>query len=173
MKIVAFDLSLTCSGWCDGERTGTLVPPTGLDRGMERLGWIRGRVLERIAGSALVVIEGYSFGAKGNAVINLGELGGVIRWTLWDRGYTYLEVPPASLKMFATGKGNAKKDEVLAAAIRQLGYMGHSHDEADAMWLHRMASIHYNVPSLFCANETQKKALAKIAWPKLTPTKAP
>jgi hypothetical protein len=67
--------------------------------------------------------------------------------------------------MFATGKGNASKDEVLACAIRKLDYLGFSKDEADALFLLDMARAHYDGRTL-TAKQTQ--ALAKIQWPLLT-----
>lgn len=138
MRIAAFDLSLTESGvatWIDGRLTvGTLKP--GTRRGMDRLAWIRRQVLLQSKDADLVVLESYSYGAKGSAFLSLAELGGVIRLALWETLPTgYRDIPPATLKKFATGKGNAKKEDVLAAAIRRLGYAGSNHNEADARWL--------------------------------------
>lgn len=42
-------------------------------------------------------------------------------------------VSPPSLKSFATGKGNAKKEQMLAACAER-GYFPESSDEADAYW---------------------------------------
>lgn len=74
-----------------------------------------------------------------------------------------MDVIPSSLKKYATGRGNAKKEEMLASAIRRLDYAGSSFDEADALWLREMALDHYTgqvrVP------ESHRVALAKIDWP--------
>lgn len=165
MIITALDMSLTAAGWASTMLgSGVLVPPKGHDRGIPRLRWMRDAVLARVAGSELVVIEGYAFGAKGSAVINLGELGGVIRLALADARYRYVEINPSSVKLFATGKGNAKKDEVLAAAIRKLGYTGHDHNEADAKWMLEMAERAYGHGEL---TEYQERAFSKIGWPKV------
>lgn len=168
IRIVAFDLSLTSSGWCDGTDVGTLVPPKGADRGLERLDWIRQSVMGKVYGVDLVVIEGYSYGAKGSSFLSLAELGGIIRWSLWDLGTKFVVIPPACRAMFATGKGNARKEEVLAAAIRVLGYDRAQNDEADAMWLWEMAAMRYqlkgSVPHL---SEPKRRALSKIEWPTL------
>lgn len=169
MRVVAFDLSLTCSGWFVGPEYGTLVPPAGADRGIPRLQWIRGHVLKlvRQAGAELVVLEGYSFASKGRAIISLGELGGVVRCTLADSGIPFVDVAPASRCLFATGKGNASKEQVLAEAIRRLEYKGHSHDEADALWLWTMARAQYSGEQLTAA---QRKAIAGVDWPRLPVT---
>lgn len=44
-----------------------------------------------------------------------------------------LVVPPTVRAKYATGKGNASKDDVLAAAIRRFGYEGSNNNEADAL----------------------------------------
>lgn len=168
MIITALDMSLTATGWATThaiatrETSGVLTPPKHADRGTPRLRWIRRAVMEIVQSSNLVVIEGYAFGAKGNAVINLGELGGVIRLALADRGLPFVEIPPSCVKLFATAKGNAPKDEVLGAAIRKLSYNGHDHNEADALWLLEMAKARYE--QLWSGNDAQERALSKIEW---------
>lgn len=167
LPVVAFDLSLTCTGWADASGYGVLIPPARCNRGIPRLQWIRAAVLERAAGAVLVVLEGYSFASRGRAIISLGELGGVIRCALADAGTAWVDVPPSCRAMFATGKGNASKEQVLAEAIRKLGYEGHSNDEADALWLRCMALEHYTPGAAM--NEKKRNALAKIDWPARSP----
>jgi crossover junction endodeoxyribonuclease RuvC len=162
MRILAFDLSLTCSGWADGAGCGVLIPPAPANRGIARLRWIRDAVLARAADAALVVLEGYSFASRGRAIVSLGELGGVVRVALADAGIVSVDVAPSSRALFATGKGNASKEHVLAEAIRKLGYAGHSTDEADARWLHALAVTHYAGTA---TNEHQRRALASVDWP--------
>jgi len=164
MSIVALDLSLTATGWAHSDgRSGVWVPSKHVGLGLARMRWIRDTILATVAGAQLVAIEGYAFGAQGNAMFNLAELGGVVRMALFDSGVPFADVPPSSLKLFATGKGNAPKDQVLAAAIRQLGYAGHDHNAADALWLLSMALVRNADPATL--TEPQRRALAKIAWP--------
>lgn len=177
IRISAFDLSLTATGYAtiDGAisaraHSGVLTPPKAVGRGIARLRWIRQEVLMRCAGADLVVLEGYSFGAKGNAILNLAELGGVIRVALADREQLYVDIPPASLKLFATGKGNAPKDQVLAEAIKRLDYDGHDHNEADALWLLRMMVAFTGHQT---TNEHQRRALAKVNAPTFYTTATP
>ena len=169
MNVAAFDLSLTETGYAiwsyDGLLCGTLVPPKEAKRGMPRLQWIRQAVFARAWGKDIVLIEGYSYGSKGRAVINIGELGGVVRLMLYERQLTYLEVPPTVVKKLATGKGNASKDLVLVEAVKRLGYAGANNNEADALWLLQLAQQHYELPHRVSLPQTHLEALKTISWP--------
>ena len=170
MRIVALDLSLTATGVAvhDAEyvtgkvSTHTIKPTT---RGFERIDRVRGEVLDFVADTDVVVIEGYAFMAKAQAgTREIAELGGVIRMSLYDLGISWVDVPPASLKQYATGKGNADKATVLVEAVKRLGYMGSDNNVADALWLLEMARDRYELirPRV---PELHRKALTKIEWP--------
>jgi crossover junction endodeoxyribonuclease RuvC len=151
-RVVAFDVSLTATGFARNvdPQSCVLRPPKMAATGMARLQWIRNRLLAEAsfpAAADLVVIEGYSFN-RNPSMWQLGELGGVIRLALWETGYRVLEIPPATLKKYATGKGNAKKEDVLAAAIRRLGYAGSDHNEADALWLLQIGLRYMGAPAV-------------------------
>jgi Holliday junction resolvasome, endonuclease subunit len=163
-SVIAFDLSLTCTGWATADRYGVLEPPKQADRGTDRLRWIRHAVLALVPTCALVVLEGYSFASRGRAIISLGELGGVIRCALADAGHQWVDVPPTCRAMFATGKGNAAKAQVLAEAVRTLGYTGHSYDEADALWLYRIGAAHIAGDGIPLTAK-QRQAVRSITWP--------
>lgn len=130
--VYGVDLSLSATGIA-GPAGETTIAPAGLV-GAERLDFIRREVARYVSISDLVVVEGYAYG-RANQAHQLGELGGLIRWELWRTNVEHLIVPPTKLKTYATGAGNAGKDQVLASAIRRLGYGGHDHNEADALWL--------------------------------------
>jgi crossover junction endodeoxyribonuclease RuvC len=165
--IVAFDLSLARTGWAQEIGFGVVVAGgTGLPRLIE----IRRRVLELAHGAELVLVEGYSYGSKGSAVVNIGELGGVVRVALYEARHPVVEIPPSCLKRYATGKGNAPKDEVLAAAIRRLNYQGHDHNEADALWMVQMALARSGRPEAVAVPVAHREGLAKVRWPLSSPT---
>lgn len=117
----------------------------------------------------LVVLEGYAFGAKGNAVYQIAELGGVVRVALAERQLRVVEVPATSLKKFATGKGNAGKPDMLAAAIKQLDFGGTDDNEVDALWLLEMARLRYRLidddHELVEQTQYRTDVLGKIAFP--------
>lgn len=88
----------------------------------------------------LVVYEGYAMGGKRRQTrpYDAGELGGVLKTMIWEEGYDMLLVPPPSLKLYATGKGNADKDQMRVAMGKLRGSFFSSDDEADAYGLMRM-----------------------------------
>lgn len=181
MNVVGLDLSLTATGVAT--EAGVEVLATKL-RGCERLAWLRDAVLGFAdPGSSahlqrrpdalfpvadLVVVEGYAYG-RANQAHQAGELGGVIRLALHEAAIPFVIVPPSSLKKLATGNGGAKKEAVLAAAIRRLGYQGDDHNESDAMWLREAALQHYG-RSTVTLPAAHLAVLAKVDWPALTVT---
>lgn len=166
MIVLALDPSLTATGWAHSDgRSGVLTPPPSVGRGVERLAWVRDAVLELAVGADVLLLEGYSFASRGRAVVSLGELGGVLRLALHEAGRLVVEAPPAVRCRYATGKGNAPKEAVLAAAIRRLGYTGHSHDEADALWLLALVLDRYNLPGRVEVPQAHRTALDGVDWP--------
>lgn len=174
-RVLGLDLSLTATGvaW----EGGTAVISFKKLRGMERIDAILQALSDYVdtavhgrGATDVVVLEGYSFGSQGRAVYDIAELGGCVRFALYERSLPYVEIAPQSLKKFATGKGNVGKDEVLAAAIRRFGFAGTNNNEADAWILYKMGDSHYADPhSVVGARVTdyQREALAKVEWPDL------
>lgn len=137
--VVGLDLSLTSTGFAVA--TAVMRNAEAIKRpqhkGVARLRSLRDAIVHRVDGikPELVVIEGYSFGSRASHAHSLGELGGVVRVALTELGVRWVDLPPSTLKKYATGKGNADKGLMLAEAVRRLGYAGSSNDEADALWL--------------------------------------
>lgn len=168
MRILALDLSLTETGWAATPQAGVLKPPRSDGSGTRRLAWFRHQIVQacNFYRPDVAVLEGYAF-ARPNQAHQLGELGGVVRLALHDLGIPYVDIAPASLKKYAVGKGNAKKEEVLAAAIRRLDYEGANHNVADALWLRQMAADHYGAPGAVQMPKAQRAALEAVEWPEV------
>jgi Holliday junction resolvasome RuvABC endonuclease subunit len=163
--VLALDLSLNSTGWAKSDgSSGVITPPM---RGYERLAYILDRVVDLAIGADVVAIESVFVGQKHQGVLDIAGLATLVRFTLWEAKHTLVDVPPASLKMFATGNGNAGKPDMLAAAIMKLAWNGSTDNNViDARWLLEMAKAHYDGRAL---TGKQSQALAKIQWPALTP----
>lgn len=167
MNVIGLDLSLTATGVAVEGRTQTIrekleANASELQRVL-RLHRLSCRIDRVCRAAELVVIEGYGFNAKHSPGHSLGELGGVVKVCLLQRGIPFVIVPPNKLKQFATGKGNAPKDAVFAAAIRD-GAPVDDNNAADAYWLRAMALAHYRDTA---SNQVRKQVLGSILWPQL------
>lgn len=108
----------------------------------------------------LVAMEGFSFGSV-QAAHAVGGLGMTIRLRLYELAIPFIVIPPSSVKVFATGKGSAGKDEMFAAAIRRLGYEGNSKDQCDALWIYHATMAALDLP-LVQMPQAHLKALIPI-----------
>jgi crossover junction endodeoxyribonuclease RuvC len=167
-QCLGLDLSLAGTGFADHIGTGLIRAPKG-EAGIERIETIAMAVLERVRGKDLVVIEGHSFSSRQSFAHEIGELFGVVKYLLYAQGTPVVEVPPASLKKYATGKGNAGKDEVIAAAIRSLGFPGSNNNEADAWVLYSMGKAWYEGED---GPAYRRLVLMGIKWPGVLPGQA-
>ncbi len=122
-------------------------------RGIDRIKYIRDSVAQALDmyEPTLVAYEGYALGFRGksNIIFDLGELGGVLKLLILERGIDILLIPPTSLKLFATGKGNADKEQVSVALREELGVSFSTSDQYDAAGLLLMGEMYYssNAPS--------------------------
>jgi Holliday junction resolvasome RuvABC endonuclease subunit len=180
MHVLGIDPSLTSTGYAyrDDEdvRVGSLTQKEA--RSLKRLNNIALQVEKQaeMCMCQLAVVEGYAFAFKTNAsrAHSLGEIGGIIKYTLWEKGISLLLVPPNSLKMFALGHyktvqidaGGRKrkvkvKDLVKYAAEAEAGRRFANTDQSDAYWLLRMGEAYLD-PSLLprVRPNTKRDALA-------------
>jgi Holliday junction resolvasome RuvABC endonuclease subunit len=139
-EVVGLDLSLTGTGVAlgiaaitdlfDGRRRIDAAGRVGMDR----LAHIRDEVLTGCKETTLAIIEGYAFG-KIQGMAALGELGGVVKLALHERGIPFVIVAPASLKKFVAGKGNADKAVMIKEVFKRFGVDTNDHNIADAVGL--------------------------------------
>lgn len=164
-KLMGLDLSLTSTGVSINGETFSIKATT---RGVERLVEISTRITNHAINSRpiAVIIEGYSFGSKFSRAHSLGELGGVVKADLHRAGFHIVEIPPKCRAKFATGNGNANKQDVLASLKEQFPmrfYDGYGDDECDAWVLEQMAYAKLN-ESWYSWSKKQLSALDKIDW---------
>jgi hypothetical protein len=62
----------------------------------------------------VIFIEDYAFAANGR-ITDIAECVGVLKHKIYHQGMLCVPVTPSSVKKFATGKGNAKKFDMLDA----------------------------------------------------------
>lgn len=149
IPFLAVDPSLTATGWAtitptdsgDQLTTGTIPkPPKAHAKDPARMMWIAGHIrqLARKHAAAFVAIEGESYNSISSSRDHISGLHWMIRSVLWGAGIDYIVVPPATVKIWATGNGGAATDKraMLAAAHDLTAWRGRSHDEADAILLH-------------------------------------
>ena len=89
----------------------------------------------------LICLEGYSFGSRGRALFQIGELGGLIRVLLHKTGIKWLEITPSQVKKFAAGVGNCGKDIIMQQVYKRWGMEFKTSDEADAFVLAKIGTV--------------------------------
>ena len=75
--------------------------------------------LNYISNNLKIFIEGYSFGSKGQGVFQIAENGGILKYRLEQLQIPYEIFPPRVIKKVATEKGNADKDKMYEAFVKE------------------------------------------------------
>lgn len=136
MKILSLDIA-TNTGWKTGTSSGVwnLKPNRGESEGM-RVVRFKSKVRELInmEGITLVSYERPA-GFHKSSIMVASEMVGVLKDLCIEMGVDLACYSASEIKKFATGKGNAKKDEMIKSAIA-LGYHPADDNEADAIHLY-------------------------------------
>ena len=66
-----------------------------------------------------VFIEGYSFGSKGQGIFQIAENCGILKYRLEEQNIPYETVVPSVVKKGATSKGNADKEMMYEAFVKE------------------------------------------------------
>src|SRR5690625_5208934 len=90
------------------------------------------KILKHVRKGDKAVIEGFSYGGKGKGVSTQYGIGWVIRTELFQDGIDYIEVSLGGSKQFATGKGNASKDNMILPIFKRWGFEHDSDNVRDA-----------------------------------------
>ena len=163
-RLLALDLSLTATGLCLPNGTTETITTRPKD-GDRRLVTIADRVMRAVlSGIDVALIEGPV--VRSSATVAIGMVHGVVRELLIRHDVPYAVISPATLKAFATGKGNADKTAMAMAAYKRAGREFADDNQCDAAWLRWAALDHYGQPE-FELPKVQRERLSKVAWPEL------
>lgn len=176
MRVTGLDLSLTGTGVCTiagTERVLVGFATVGargkqddpLEARSVRLRSLVARLWNHTAGADLVVVEGPSYASQTGHLHDRSGLWWLMVGRLTGAGVPVVEVPPSTVKTYATGKGNANKDQVLAAVIRR--YFDDppaDNNQADALVLAAMGRRWGGRP-IESLPQANLLAMRKVAWP--------
>lgn len=166
-KILGLDLSITCTGVAGAGWTDAIKPPDAKKADIHtRIDFIVRRLHEFLPGIELVALEGISFGSP-DTNRQIAGLNWIVRRELWKRGVPFASVPPASLKQFISGKGNAAKADVVREVTRRFPWFQGGEDEADAVVLAGMAAERVGQPIVELPKAQREAGMKKVVWPDL------
>lgn len=148
--IIALDLSLTQTGCAvvdllNGRvQTCAIQTPASEVKGLKRLQKIHQSIVDiivpivnsQLKPKILFSLEGYAYGfkQKTTSLLQLGELGGIVKSDLYRAGHDFVVVQPTAIKKFVVG-GRAQKDEMRLGVFKKWGFEAKTPDEIDAFAL--------------------------------------
>ncbi|AWN04210.1 RuvC-like Holliday junction resolvase [Gordonia phage Sour] len=173
--ILGLDLSLTDTGVCritpDGigtRRVRTKADGTTYASISSRIRTISTALKDEVAQTRpdLVVIESPSFASTTGQAHTRAWLWGKIYDQIHSGGIEVVTASPAAVKMYATGKGNADKDVVLASVIKRYADIDITNNNvADAVVLAAIGARLKGEPIEDGGlPKTHLRALDKLAW---------
>lgn len=164
-RVVALDLSIRATGraWPDGTlATLTTSPDDPDDARVDSIAYRIGDDLDALGLVDLVAIEAGVY--RSQAAFVLGMLHRAVRTECRARGIPYLLVPPASVKTYATGKGNCTKGDIRVELYKRTGRDIRDDNQADAWALRALVLDLLGWPVLELP-KTHRRALDKLAVP--------
>jgi Holliday junction resolvasome RuvABC endonuclease subunit len=169
MRIMGWDLSITCTGVAMPDGSTAVVKPRG--KGYDRLLGIEERLCAavRVARPDLAVIEDIRAGLKGDAAKVVPMVHAVAILALGRAGVPYVLVNASTLKLYATGYGAADKDSMALAALTYGGrtFPGDTGgDMCDAWWLRAAGYAAYGRP-VVRVPQPHVDALRAVEWPRV------
>jgi len=140
--ILALDQATKCGV---AYQTPTMTKPVVLNWDLTKkthesagIKWLRfERLVEELVDTHNIKVICYELpgGQHTSPIIHSAKLIAIVERLAATKGIEYVETSSGTVKKFATGKGNAKKPEMIAAAQEKLGYEGNDDNEADALWM--------------------------------------
>lgn len=155
-NVIGIDPSLDGTGIAYHD--GSTVTCSG-NGGDARLPMIQDYVAGAAQGAALAVVEDLPTHAHGAGKTGMAH--GVVRLTLMTHGVPYRTVTPATLKKFATGKGNCTKPDMRMSLYQRAGLDIRDDNQVDAWWLRELGLHLIGEPTLELP-KTHLAALDKV-----------
>ena len=152
-------------------------PYNGVQRLDDIAHWMRGKFL-LLSGHHIVDIAMEGTVLASHSALVLGELAATVKLAIWyifkednrinfDRNTDYLriplQIPPMTLKKYATGKGTSKKQEMLMQMYKRWGVEFTDDNAADAYALSRLAGK-------LSIDATEKAIVEQVSDPKYRDT---
>ena len=116
----------------------------------------------------VVVLEGYAY-SKGMSAHQVGELGGLVRLMLYERGTPWYIVAPPTLKKFVTGKGVAPKNLISLSLYKRWAVTVEREDQADAAGLAFMGAYRKEVAPSGMVTVAMQEAVDKMSLGAIAP----
>jgi Holliday junction resolvasome RuvABC endonuclease subunit len=137
MEVLALDQATKC-GWCTSTSSGTWNF-TSKNNGV-KLAKFKAKLIEitRKYGIEVIVYERVA-GRFKNSIIHSAKMVGVIELFCEENGLKCEQYSASQIKKSATGKGNAKKPDMIKAAKEKYGRSVIDDNEADAIHLYHLA----------------------------------
>jgi crossover junction endodeoxyribonuclease RuvC len=175
MRVIGLDLSLTGTAACavseqmkcefmysPGDPEDAKLPM------VRRLLKLNDAIMKIVYGCDLVFVEGFSFASKGRSVVDIGGLGWMVRTGMYEGQTPYFDVPPKTLKMFITGKGNSNKEVTLEQVFRKYGlgseFLSNNNEvDAYALGVFGQTYLGYLKGMVQELTEYQKRSFKKMA----------
>ncbi|GAA4176399.1 hypothetical protein [Gryllotalpicola koreensis] len=133
-----------------------------------RLRVLMNRILlhaDMLSTESVVVIEQPAYSQTAGSHHDRSGLWWLIVHELISADYRVVEVSPSSLKKYATGKGNAAKDAVLAAVVKRYPHADVTDNNvADSLVLAAMGARHLEHPIEESLPVSHGEALTKVRW---------
>ncbi len=161
MHLIGIDPSLTATGLATGDSTSTIKSHAGGD---QRLLDIYLQVFDQAVHADFAAVEDLPTHAQGAGKTGMAQ--GAVRVALLNASVEFVVVPPACLKKYATGRGNATKPDMRMALYQRVGLDLRDDNQVDAWWLRAMLCDALGEP-LVQLPKMQRDSLSKVEWPQV------
>lgn len=159
--VLGLDLSLSATGVADHDGELSTIKHKASE-GDWRLVHIADHVEELAPFTTLAVVEDLPTHAHAAGIT--GMVHGAARVALLRAGVPYVLVPPSTLKVYATGKGNSKKPELRMELFKRTGADVADDNQVDACWLRLLGLDLLGAPVLDLPKQ-HRRALDKLVLP--------